>query len=470
MTAKQTTTASENAPENTPEKTVAKPRRLPRYTSYPTALEFQALDSALYRDWLKALPDDKPVSLYFHIPFCEQLCWFCGCFTKITNSYDRIQRYLEVLRQEVSLIGGIAGRRKVSHIHFGGGSPTIIDAPSFTGLMDLVRRNFDILPGAEIAVEIDPRTCSEDKARAYGESGVNRVSLGIQDFNPEVQQAINRIQSDDLIAENLKWFKAAGITDINFDLIYGMPRQTLATIEETVVKTHGFSPSRIALFGYAHVPWMKKHQRMMDKHHLPEQAERQAMFNLASSRLQELGYQAIGLDHFALPGDSLLTARAEGRMKRNFQGYSADPAETMIGFGASAIGSLPGGYAQNSPDLKGYAETVARGEIPVGRGLKVDARDIMYRDIISTFMCYFAVDPWAIARRHGFDHDFDRDFAREKADLEKLVAVGYLAQEGTCFRLTDAGQPYLRAIATLFDQYFPQESDIIDRCVHESEG
>ncbi|MCK5425501.1 MAG: oxygen-independent coproporphyrinogen III oxidase [Emcibacter sp.] len=443
-----------------------KPRRLPRYTSYPTALEFHDLDPSLYREWLTNLPDDQPVSLYFHIPFCEKLCWFCGCFTKISNSYEPIQRYLDVLRREISLIGGISGRKKISHIHFGGGSPTIINAESFSSLMSLVRDNFEILPDAEIAVEVDPRTCSEDKVNAYAASGVNRVSLGIQDFNTHVQEAINRVQSDELIAENLRWFKQAGITNINFDLIYGMPRQTLDTIEETVSKTNEFRPSRIALFGYAHVPWMKKHQQMMDKHHLPEQEERQAMFELASEKLQGFGYESIGLDHFALPGDSLITARHDGRMKRNFQGYSADPATTMIGFGASAIGSLPNGYAQNTADLKSYTEALEANEIPVRRGLKVDATDLMMREVISTLMSYFAVDPWAIAEKHGLDHDFER----EKADLDKLVAVGYLYQTGTSYRITEAGQPYLRAIATLFDQYFPQNSDIIDRCVHESEG
>ena len=448
----------------------SKPRRLPRYTSYPTALEFNELDPELYQEWLADLPDDQPISLYFHIPFCEKLCWFCGCFTKISNSTAPIQRYLGVLKKEISLIGAITGqaenRKKISHIHFGGGSPTILSAEQFRDLMSRVRENFDILPDAEIAVEIDPRTCSEDKVKAYADSGVNRVSLGIQDFNIHVQEAINRVQSDELIAENMRWFRNAGITDINFDLIYGMPRQTLDTIAETVAKTHDFKPSRIALFGYAHVPWMKKHQQMMDKHHLPEQAERQAMFELASDKLQEAGYEAIGLDHFALPGDSLLMAREQGRMKRNFQGYSADPATSMIGFGASAIGSLPGGYAQNSPDLKAYTETIERGEIPVRRGLTVHALDLMVREVISTLMSHFAVDPWAIAKKHGLKYDF----SREKSDLEKLVAVGYLSREATTYRITEAGQPYLRAIATLFDQYFPQDSDIIDRCVHESEG
>ncbi|VAX02830.1 Coproporphyrinogen III oxidase, oxygen-independent [hydrothermal vent metagenome] len=446
--------------------TASVPRRLPRYTSYPTALEFDSLDPNIYAEWLKALPEDQPISLYFHIPFCEKLCWFCGCFTKISNSMEPVQRYLEVLRKEIHLISSITGQKKVSHIHFGGGSPTIIDAESFTRLMDLVRESFDILPDAEIAIEIDPRTCAEDKVNAYAKSGVNRASFGIQDFNPHVQVAINRVQPDALITDNIRWFRDAGITDINFDLIYGMPRQTLETIEETVVKTNGFRPSRIALFGYAHVPWMKKHQQMMDKHHLPEQGERQAMFELASRKLQEFGYQAIGLDHFALPEDSLITARAEGRMKRNFQGYSADPATTMIGFGASAIGSLPEGYVQNSPDLKSYVDSLEKDVLPARRGLKVDAMDIMYREVISTLMSVFAVDPWAIAKKHNIAHDF----ATEKVDLEKLVAVGYLDREGMTYGLTEAGQPYLRAIATLFDQYFPQNSDIIDRCVHESEG
>ncbi len=443
-----------------------KPRRLPRYTSYPTALEFDELDPALYAKWLGDLSEDQPVSLYFHIPFCEKLCWFCGCFTKISNSYEPIRRYLDSLRQEISLIGGIAGRKKVSHIHFGGGSPTIINAESFQDLMALVRENFEILPEAEIAVEIDPRTCSQDKVTAYAASGVNRVSLGIQDFNIEVQQAINRVQPDALIADNLRWFRDAGIGNINFDLIYGMPRQTLDTIEETIVKTGEFAPSRIALFGYAHVPWLKKHQQMMDKHHLPEQAERQAMFDLASRKLEGLGYLAIGLDHFARPGDSLLVARDRGLLRRNFQGYSADKATTMIGFGASAIGSLPGGYVQNSPDVRLYAQALEKGKIPVRRGLKVNKTDLMYREVISTLMCYFAVDPDAIADRHGIK----ATFSREKADLARLVEAGYMEQDGSLYRISERGQPYLRAIATLFDQYFPQGSDIIDRCVHESEG
>ncbi|MBL4801169.1 MAG: oxygen-independent coproporphyrinogen III oxidase [Emcibacter sp.] len=444
----------------------SKPRRLPRYTSYPTALEFNDLAPGLYRQWLLDLPDDQPISLYFHIPFCEKLCWFCGCFTKISNSSAPIQRYLDVLKKEISLIGEISGRKKVSHIHFGGGSPTILKGEHFLDLMTRIRENFDILPDAEIAVEIDPRTCSKEKIKAYAASGVNRVSLGIQDFNIHVQEAINRVQSEELVADNMRWFREVGITDINFDLIYGMPRQTLDTIAETVAKSLEFTPSRIALFGYAHVPWMKKHQQMMDKHHLPEQAERQAMFELASDKLQQAGYEAIGLDHFALPGDSLLIARTEGRMKRNFQGYSADPANSMIGFGASAIGSLPGGYAQNSPDLKAYSESVEAGEISVRRGLSVDALDLMYREIISTLMSNFAVDPWAIAHQHGLGHNFER----EKRDLDKLVTAGSLTRDGNTYRITKAGQPYLRAIATLFDQYFPQTTDIIDRCVHEGEG
>jgi len=453
---------------------VAMPRRLPRYTSYPTALEFNDLGQETYIEWLEDLSycetDDQPISLYFHIPFCEKLCWFCGCFTKISNSEAPVDRYLDVLRKEISLVGGILSqkghKKKVSHIHFGGGSPTIIKAEAFISLMSRIDKNFDIMSDAEIAVEIDPRTCSEHKVNAYARSGVNRVSIGIQDFNPDVQEAINRVQSNDLIADNMRWFRNAGITNINFDLIYGMPRQTLETIEETVIRTAHFKPSRIALFGYAHVPWMKKHQQMMDKHHLPLQGERRAMFELASDKLQKCGYEAIGLDHFALPGDSLLTARAEGRMKRNFQGYSADPASVMIGFGASAIGSLPKGYAQNSADLKIYTESLERGEIPVRRGLNVTALDLMYRDVISALMSNFAVDPWAMSKAHGLDHDF----SREKRDLDQLVSVGYLAKEGTLYGVTAAGQPYLRAIATLFDQYFPQNSDIIDRCVHESEG
>ena len=242
--------------ENTAIKDVAapRPRRLPRYTSYPTALEFGSLDAKIYDRWLTSLPDDEPVSLYFHIPYCEKLCWFCGCFMSVANKYGPVESFLDILKKEIRQTAAKTGRLKVNHIHFGGGSPSILEPEDFKNLIETVRECYDIDGAEEFAVEIDPRTVDEAKINAYAEAGVNRASLGIQDFNLKTQQTINRIQSLDLIEENMRQFKNAGIDKVNFDLIYGLPYQTQETIKDTIKKTLKFKPSRIALFGYAHVP------------------------------------------------------------------------------------------------------------------------------------------------------------------------------------------------------------------------
>lgn len=446
---------------------VVRPKRLPRYTSYPTALEFGPLEAQIHDAWLGALPQSEPVSLYFHIPYCDKLCWFCGCFTTISNKYGPVENFLEVIKKEILQTSKKTGKLKVSHIHFGGGSPSILKPDDFKSLIDVLSECYDIENAPEFAVEIDPRTVGRDKIMAYAEAGVNRVSLGIQDFNKKTQVAINRIQSVELIEENMAHFKEAGIERINFDLIYGLPHQTIETITETINKTLEFKPSRIALFGYAHVPHMKKHQELIAKHTLPNQKERQAQFNWASKMLLENGYRAIGLDHFALPDDHLFVSFDQGKMKRNFQGYTEDVADTLIGFGPSAISSLPGGYAQNIPAIREYIEKVNGGITPVTRGLKITDQDKMFRDVISTLMCYFEVDPVKIAIEHGIHYNFETEII----DLSKLIDADYMTRDGSSFKITEDGKPFLRAIATVFDQYFDQNSsDIITRCVHESEG
>ena len=287
---------------------VTRPKRLPRYTSYPTALEFGPIDGKSHDKWLKSLPICEPISLYFHIPYCDKLCWFCGCLTTISNKYGPVEKFLEVLKQEVRQTAKKTGRLKVSHIHFGGGSPSILDPADFRSLIDVLSEFYDIDDVPEFAIEIDPRTVDRDKIFAYESSGVNRVSLGIQDFNLKTQEAINRIQTVDLIERTMRDFKGAGIERVNFDLIYGLPYQSIDTIAETILTTIKFKPSRIALFGYAHVPHMKKHQKLVGEHELPNQKERQAQFNWASKMLTDNGYRAIGLDNFALDDDHLFTS------------------------------------------------------------------------------------------------------------------------------------------------------------------
>ena len=410
---------------------VVRPKRLPRYTSYPTALEFDALDAKTHDAWLRSLPMCEPISLYFHIPYCEKLCWFCGCFTTISNKYGPVETFLDVLKQEIRQTAKKTGRLKVSHIHFGGGSPSILEADDFASLIEVVKECYNIDENDEFAVEIDPRTVDRDKIFSYAKAGVNRVSLGIQDFNEKTQVAINRVQPVELITENMQSFKDAGIDHINFD-----------------------------------VPHMKKHQKMIEDHAIPDQKERQAQFELASRMLTENGYRSIGLDHFALPDDHLFVSFDQGKLKRNFQGYTEDKADTLIGFGPSAISSMPDGYAQNIPMIRPYLDKVSAGQSPVVRGLSVTAEDKMFRDVISTLMCYFAVEPLKIASAHGIDYDFEREFS----NLNKLVSAGYMEKTGLRYSITEAGELYLRAIATVFDQYFDQTSDIIDRCIHESEG
>lgn len=455
--------------ENTVLKTVevARSKRLPRYTSYPTALEFGPLDGKTHDQWLASLPICEPVSLYFHIPYCDKLCWFCGCFTTISNKYGPVEKFVDVLKQEIRQTANKTGRLKVSHIHFGGGSPSILEPEGFKSLIAVLDECYDIKDAPEFAIEIDPRTVDRDKIFAYAAAGVNRVSLGIQDFNLKTQEAINRIQTLELIHETMQHFKEAGINRINFDLIYGLPYQSIETITQTIRQTLKFKPSRIALFGYAHVPHMKKHQELVGKHNLPDQKERQAQFDWASKMLTENGYRAIGLDHFALPNDHLFTSFDQGKLKRNFQGYTEDSANSLIGFGPSAISSLPDGYAQNVPSIRDYIEKITCDKSPVVRGLNISQEDKMFRDVISTLMCYFEVDPVKIAMEHRIHYNFES----EKEKLMELVSAGYMTRFGNCFKITKMGLPFLRAIATVFDQYFDQSSsDIISRCVHESEG
>ena len=444
----------------------ARPKRLPRYTSYPTALEFDVLDGTIHDEWLGKLPPNEPVSLYFHIPYCDKLCWFCGCFTTITNRYEPVDTFLETIKEEVKQTAAKTGRLKVSHIHFGGGSPSILRSDDFLDLMKVVTQCYDLEQLSEFAIEIDPRTVDREKIEAYAPAGVNRVSLGIQDFNLETQKAINRIQPISLISKVMNDFRDVGITRINFDLIYGLPYQSIATISDTIDQTLKFKPSRIALFGYAHVPHIKKHQKIVGKHPLPDQRERQAQFDHASGLLQKNGYRAIGLDHFALADDPLFVTYDAGRLKRNFQGYTEDRVDTLIGFGPSAISSLPDGYAQNVPMIIDYKKKVSSAVSTVVRGLSISREDKMFRDIISTLMCYFEVNPQKTAKNHHIDYDFKR----EKSDMKKLENEGYMTCKDGLYKITPSGTPYLRAIATIFDQYFDQSTDIIDRCIHESEG
>lgn len=427
-------------------------RRVPRYTSYPTAPHFHAgITADTYRRWLGRIDAKTPLSLYFHVPFCKEMCWYCGCHTKIVRRYGPIGDYASVMAEEMALTSAaIPARPPVTHIHWGGGTPTILSAEDFALLMDRVRELFTLQADAEIAVEMDPRTVTEDRVAALAKAGVNRASLGVQDLNDHVQQAIHRIQPYEMNARVVQMLRSAGIDRINFDLMYGLPHQNIGDVERTVDLAVRLRPNRVAVFGYAHVPWMKSHQKMIPEDALPDAEQRFEQAEAAAARLAMHGYRRIGLDHFALADDPMTTALDEGRLRRNFQGYTTDPAKALIGFGASSIGALPEGYVQNAAPLRHYADAVANGRLPVVKGVALMDEDRMRRDIIERLMCDLHVDLDDVAGRHG---KAASHFAGELAALAPMVRDGLAEIEGPVVHITEFGRPLMRTVCAVFDQY-----------------
>ncbi|MDR3497620.1 MAG: oxygen-independent coproporphyrinogen III oxidase [Parvibaculum sp.] len=426
--------------------------RVPRYTSYPTAPHFgPEVDGARYREWLTALDPATALSLYLHIPYCAQMCFFCGCHTKATKKYAPVADYLKALADEIGLVSeAMPERMRATHIHFGGGSPTILAPRDFRHVMQELGAAFDIAPGAEIAVELDPRTTSHDFVGAMAEAGVTRVSIGVQDFNPTVQRAIGRVQSPSCTARVIGWLRGHGIEAINMDLVYGLPYQTVDSLLATIDLAAEMAPSRIALFGYAHVPWMKTHQRMIPVDALPGLSERWRQYEAAGERLKEHGYVAVGLDHFALPDDRIVAAQAEGALHRNFQGYTTDAAPALIGLGASGIGALPQGYVANEIDIGRYKAAVRDGRLPIARGVATTGDDRLRREIIERLMCDMRVDLDAIAAHNGFS---GYGFEPELSALAPLEADGIVQREGHRLSVTEAGRPLVRAVCAVFDRY-----------------
>lgn len=438
-----------NLPANVSDKYDA---RVPRYTSYPTAPHFTSdVDDAVYRRWLGALEPRQPLSLYFHIPFCDSMCWFCGCYTKIVNKYEPIREYLDVLEEEIDLLAeALPGRFSASHLHWGGGSPTMLTGQDWLALVAKLRQRFDLADGAEMAVELDPRDATESYVAALAAAGVNRASIGVQDFHPDVQAAINRTQPFEVVERVCVWLRRHGIDKINLDLMYGLPHQSTERVLEMVDKASRLEPARVALFGYAHVPWMKSHQKLIDEAALPAARERWRQFDAASRRLETLGYRPIGLDHFARPDDELSIALDQGRLHRNFQGYTADAASVLLGLGASAIGGLPQGYVQNTAPLKEYRRTISAGRLPIARGVELRRDDKLRGEIITRLMCDLAVDLKEVAHRHGVG---DKDFSAELARLRPLAADGIVTVDGHRVTVTGAGRPLVRLAAAAFDAY-----------------
>lgn len=428
---------------------------VPRYTSYPTAPHFHdGIDGACYARWLGETDPHKPVSLYLHVPFCDQLCWFCGCHTKQVRRYDPVADYLDALGAEIALAARtLPGRRHVSAVHFGGGSPTVIEPDDIDSLRAKLDDAFDLDPDCEISVEIDPRNVDHDKLEAWHRFGITRASLGVQDFDPDVQRAINRRQSFEQTQAVVGALRKAGIGSINLDILYGLPLQTTETLRRTIDLAVSMRPNRIALFGYAHVPWVKKHQSLIDQDTLPGPAERFDMASDGAAQLAEAGYIALGIDHFADQDDNLAAAASDGRMRRNFQGYTTDDAETLIGFGASSIGRLPQGYVQNSVSAADYIRKVRAGELPTMRGFALSLSDRIIGRLIESLMCDFSFSISDLKRAFGAEVDSLLVEAAGIAALEGAI----VSFDGDTFFVKPEGQPFVRTIASRFDRYLTRD-------------
>lgn len=425
---------------------------VPRYTSYPTAPHFHSgVDCGKYSQWLSTLSAGQSISLYIHIPYCDRLCWFCACHTRHTLKYGPIKTYLEALFVEIEQVGArVSAESKVVEVHLGGGSPTMLRPEDMVALMAHLRAHFSFAEAVELSVEMDPNDLDEERFDALAAIGLTRASLGVQDFDPVVQKTINRIQTFEQTKSVVEAVRARGVTSVNCDILYGLPHQTVETLQSTVRDILSLAPDRVALFGYAHVPWMKKHQTMIAEDALPGVGQRFEQMSRAASMLVDAGYQAIGIDHFALPDDSMATAAREGRLRRNFQGYTTDAADALIGLGASSISQLPQGYVQNMAATGEYQRMVKQGGLAAVRGIALSTDDRARAAVIEQIMCDFGFS-FAELRR-AFPQDAELIITEAKVfaggDRDGLCSI-----EQDYFALTRVGRTFARSVAAVFDCY-----------------
>ena len=425
---------------------------VPRYTSYPTAPHFnESIGAEAYSDGLGRLGAANRLSLYAHIPYCDRLCWFCACHTKQTLRYEPVEAYLKGLHAEIAAIGRRVSREApVTALHFGGGSPTLLRPDDMLALKHCLAESFAFSPEAEISVEMDPNDLDDARHDALAAIGMTRASLGIQDFDPKVQTAINRIQTFEQTRGVVEAARARGVRSVNCDILYGLPHQTMETLAETVRAVISLAPDRIALFGYAHVPWMKKHQTMIDEVVLPGVVARFNQMAMAAGMLLAAGYEAVGIDHFALPADRLAVAMRNGTLRRNFQGYTDDQADALIGLGASAIGQLPEGYFQNMPATGEYLRRVEEGGVAVVRGYALTEEDRARAFVIERVMCDFGFSFADLAARYPA---FAATIRTEACHFAATDKDGLCRIEGDRFLLTATGRPFARTVAAVFDAH-----------------
>lgn len=435
--------------------------KVPRYTSYPTADRFAPVKVMDQARWLSEVPTDQAISLYVHIPFCQRLCLFCACRTQGVNSERPVATYLEVLKTEVERVAATLPRDvTVGHLHWGGGSPNVLTAEMTRDLMGALRQHFTFTDDLHFSVEIDPVSFSQDKCDALVAAGLTRASFGIQDFDPAVQEVIGRPQSYEMTRDHVAMLRAGGVAGINVDLVYGLPHQTVGSLDQTLERVLELQPNRIALFGYAHVPWMAPRQRVIPEAALPEASERLELFRLAAERFEAAGFLAVGIDHFVMPEDAMAKAQQAGRLRRNFQGYTDDPCKVLVGLGASAISKLPGGYVQNTPATAGYMRAVRDGDLAGARGIALSLDDKITAAAIEAVMCRFEVSLQALAAQFG------PEALALKSRLDQAVVLygDFVRYDGDRLVITAEPRMLARMVAACLDAY-AHDADRYSRAV-----
>ena len=428
----------------------------PRYTSYPTAPQFTAdfteddLKKCIQRSNGEIIP--KPLSLYVHIPFCDTICYYCACNKIITKDHTVSAEYIDLLEKEIKMLAPLFDPdRELEQLHFGGGTPTFLNYDETVRLMGIIEENFDISDQCEMSIEIDPRKASDETLRLLVNTGFNRFSFGVQDFDEKVQQAVNRVQSYELVRDRLQTAREMGVISVNMDLIYGLPLQTVKSFEATLDKVIELRPDRLSIFNYAHLPERFKPQRRINAEELPSPAEKLAIMELTGNKLQQAGYVYIGMDHFALETDSMVRAQQQGTLQRNFQGYSTHADTDLIGIGVSSIGSVCDSYSQNSGNMDQYREMILAGKLPVVRGLRLTEEDLLRKEVINQLICHFHLDKTQIETQ--WHVKFDEYFAAELEELESMVRDGLLTIDDDSIQVQDRGRLLIRNICMVFDAY-----------------
>lgn len=428
---------------------------VPRYTSYPTAPHFKpSVDSAVYTRWLEQSAPDTPTSLYLHVPYCRAICAYCGCFTKASQRDKPILAYGKLLAKEIELVSAhLPSRLPVKHMHWGGGTPSLMPAEGMEAILSAVAAGFDLSALEEHAIELDPRLITQQLAHALKSYGVTRVSLGVQDLNAQVQQAIGRIQPLEVVQRAMDALRTADLNAINTDVMYGLPHQSLEDVIRTVTACAALGTDRIALFGYAHVPWMKKNQKLIDEDALPSAGARLEQARAAHKALEHLGYVSVGFDHFARPEDPMAAAAKEGTLRRNFQGYTTDTAPAMMGFGASSIGHLPQGYAQNIADIGAWSRAIESGELAIVRGYEMTDEDKLRASIIEDLLTSFSTD---LSRQRAGIAPSQRWINQQIIGLDDLVDDGLCEVLGSVVSVPENARFLSRLVASRFDGFLEQ--------------